>query len=113
MSFGFMAEKKESYIDRYGRRARNEVEIDSEKTLILQQAGIFARRVDIYLNDVKLKSMGFTLPMSSFKTEIDGKLIEIRQRTKVVGGWKKAMFIVSIDGENVKEFYLSKQGSHP
>lgn len=106
-----MEEKKESYIDRYGRRVRAELDIGPDNNMSLQQAGLFARRVDIFLNDVKIKSMGFTLPFGSFRTEVDGRSVEVRQKSVVVGGWKKARFRVTVDGEQVLEFFLSKQGS--
>ncbi len=107
-----MAEK-ESYTDRYGRRFSAEVEVGPDKVLTFQQAGIFARRVDISLNGIKLKSMNFVLPFGSFKTEIEGKIVEVKQKTGYVSGSKLAKFTVKVDGEIASEFQLSKSNHGP
>jgi len=102
--------EKGSYIDRYGRRYSTELELSPGDVLSFQQAGLFARRVDISHNGTLLKRMGFTAPMGSFATEIDGRSVTVKQRTVHVGGWKRARFTVEIDGEQALEFHLSKQG---
>ncbi|GEM_PF-3797095 len=103
-----MSVEKDSYIDRYGRRGGTVIEISADKKLKLQQAGVFGYSLDISLNDTKLKRMGFVLPFGSFRTEIDGKLVEVKQKTLYIKGNKWAKFTVKVDGEVVAELQFSK-----
>ena len=61
-------------------------------------------RLDFYHNGKLIKKMRYLLPLpSSFKTEIDGKLVEVKKKTVYISGYKKAKFTIKVDGEVVDE----------
>lgn len=112
-----MAEvEKTSHLDRYGYKSMGSVETSPGNELSWAQGGAlsklgFSRRLDIYHNGNLIKKMGYLKPFGSFKAEIDGRMVEIHQKTVVKSGWKNARFRIIVDGEQVSEFFLSKQSS--